>query len=84
MVDISVSVLVNILMTLFWFLQNSSKCQILLQGIFDTTNMVIYYAVTIEKSEKKVPSLTFTFLFVIKMILDLLRRLKETIFHEKK
>ena len=48
------------------------KCQILLQGIFDATNIVIYHAVT----NKKVSWISFTFCLVIKMVLDLLKWLK--------
>ena len=60
------------------------KCQILLQGTSDTTNIVIYHTVTIKKSEKKVASFGFTICLVIKMVLDLLKWLKETSFYEKK
>ena len=37
------------------------KCQIMRQDIFDTTNIGIYYAVTISKSEKKKDLIQFQF-----------------------
>ena len=42
----------KILMSLFFF-PAKLRCHILLQGISDATNVVIYHAVTIEKSERK-------------------------------
>ena len=36
-----------------FFFPAKPKCQILLQEISDATNIVIYHAVTLEKSEKK-------------------------------
>ena len=36
----------------FFLVYAKFKCQILFQGISDATNMVIYHAITIEKSEK--------------------------------
>ena len=39
----------------FVFFPAKLKCQILLQEICDATNIAIYYAVTIEKPEKKDP-----------------------------
>ena len=53
--------------------------QILFQGISDATNMVIYYAVTIENQRKKI---NFTYLLV--MFLGLLKWLTETRFYERK
>ena len=35
------------------FVSSKFRCQILLKGISDGTNMVIYYVLTIKKSEKK-------------------------------
>ena len=64
------------------FFSAKLKCQILLQGIFDAINFVIYHAVTIEKSEKKF--LKSVSRFVIKIVLDLLKWLKKTIFYEEK
>ena len=43
------------LMSLFVFFSVKLKSQILLQGIADATNIVSYHAVTIEKSDKKIP-----------------------------
>ena len=60
------------------------KCQILLQGISDATSIVTYHAVTIKKSGNKVPWFSFTFKLVIKMVLDVLKWLKETSLYEKK
>ena len=37
----------------FFLVYAKFKCHILLQGISDVTNMVIYHVATIEKSEKK-------------------------------
>ena len=62
----------------FCFFKKKLKCQILLQGTSDATKSVIYNAVTIEKSKKK------SFYLVIKIVLDLLKWLKETSFYEKK
>ena len=49
MVDMSFSLNFNN----FFLASAKFKCEILFQGISDTTNMVIHHAVTIEKSEKK-------------------------------
>ena len=60
------------------------KCQILLQGISDATNRVICHDVTIKKSEKKnVPLSSLIFSLVTKMVLGLLKWLKETSSHDK-
>ena len=46
--------------------------------------MVIYHDVTIKKSEKKnVPLSSLTFSIVIKMVLGLLKWLKETSFYDR-
>ena len=61
------------------------KCQVLFQGISDATSMVIYHAVTIEKSEEnKFLNSVFTFSLVIRIVLGLLKCLKETCFYERK
>ena len=47
--------------------------------------MVIYHAVTIEKiEEKKFLNSVFTFSLVIRIVLGLLKCLKETCFYERK
>ena len=61
-----------------------TQCQILLKGISDATNIVTYHTVTNEKTVKKVPWFSFSFSLFIKIILDLLKWLKETTFYEKK
>ena len=61
------------------------KCQILFLRIRDATNMVIYHAVTIEKSVRiKGTRCSFTFPLVIKKVLGILKWLKETSFYERK
>ena len=45
------------------FFPEKLKCQILLQGISDATNIVIYHAVTTEKSKKKSSLIQFHILF---------------------
>ena len=64
----------------WWICLVSAKfgCQILLQGISDGTNMVIYDVITFEKSEKRLLWFSFTFCIVIKMFLCLLKWLKIT------
>ena len=58
-------------------------CKTVLQGISDATNIVIYHAGTIEKSEKK-NFHNFTFFLAIKTVLDFLKWLNENGFYEKK
>ena len=76
-------VLVKILISLLFF-SAKLKFQILLQGISDATNIVIYHAVTTEKSEKKSSLIQYHNLPYNKIDLDLSRLLKETRFNEKK
>ena len=61
------------------------KWRILFLRICDATNMVIYHAVTIEKSVRiKGTRCSFTFYLVIKKVLGILKWLKETSFYERK
>ena len=66
------------------FFPAKRKCQILLQGIPDATNIAIYHAVTIEKSEKERSLIQFHVGLIIKMVLDLLKWLKEVCMKKKK
>ena len=43
----------------FVFFPAKHKCQILLQGICDATNIAVYYVVTIGKPEKRSPLIQF-------------------------
>ena len=51
------------------FLSAKLKCQILLQGISNTTNIITYHAMTIEKSENgKAPWFSLTFPLYLKWL----------------